>query len=133
MGAQDGSRPNTIYYYKTSGGLTDCTATYSTNGTLNIPCVTVPNDSGGKTLYQAVLQLIPSSNPLSFELTSAQQKGNVSLANSCVSTFNSDGTLSIPCVTVPDNPGSTTLYQANMKLIPSSNPFRFDLTQASKK
>ena len=132
MGAKEGSRPDTIFYSGKSSGLTDCTASYKSNGLLNIPCVTVPNVSGGTTLYQANMKLIPLSNPFSFELTDAQQKGNVLSTNTCVSIYKADGSLSIPCVTVPNISGSTTMYQAELKLILQSNPFTFNLFQAQQ-
>ncbi len=61
-------------------------------------------------MYQAGMKLIPLSNPLCFELTNAQQKVDASITNTCISVFNTDGLLTIPCVTVPDNSGNTSTY-----------------------
>lgn len=135
IGTPEGSK-STIFYSgssKVESNVTsDCTASYRSNGLLNIPCVTVPNASGGTSMYQAEMKLIPLSNPLSFELTNAQQKVDESIVNTCVSVFNTDGLLTIPCVTVPDNSGNTSTYQAEMKLVPQSTPFAFKLIQAKQ-
>lgn len=119
---------NTIFYSGKSIVSNDCTSSYKSNGLLNIPCVTVPNPSGGITMYQADMKLIPFSNPVSFELTNAQQ-GEGSTADDCVSAYKGDGTLNIPCVTVPDNSGNTSTFQAKMELVPQSNPLKFKLIQ----
>ena len=52
----------------------ECIATYNADGTLNIPCVSVPNGFGGVTIYEADMAIIPLSSPLSFELTDARIK-----------------------------------------------------------
>lgn len=52
----------------------DCLATYTLDGKLHIPCVTVPDVFGGKTTYEADMQLIPSTNSLNFQLTGAKPK-----------------------------------------------------------
>lgn len=117
-----------FYLYLTQRVMSDCVATYETNGSLNIPCVTVDT-----AMYQADMKLIPSSNPVSFELTGAKPTEGISTTDSCVATYQIDGELSIPCVTVPSASGGTVMYRANMALIPSSNPFTFKLTQAQLK
>lgn len=53
--------------------------------------------------------------------------------NSCVATYNQDGTLHIPCVSVPDGLGGTIMYQANMSLVPLSSPLTFVLTESNPK
>ncbi len=56
----------------TSSG--DCVATYQLDGSLHIPCVSVPNGFGGTIMYEADMQLIPFSSPFAFELTGAKAK-----------------------------------------------------------
>jgi hypothetical protein len=111
----------------------DCVATYNPEGFLNIPCVTVPDAFGGVIMYQADMKLIPLSNPFSFELTGAQQKGEPITNNNCTATYKIDGSLNIPCVAVSDVFGGSTMYQADMQLIPTSNPLTFNLASAQKK
>jgi len=108
----------------------DCIATYETDGFLNIPCVSVPDTS---LMYEGEMKLNPFSNPLAFELIQVQANGETSITNDCVTSYQIDGTLSIPCVTVPDASGDTVMYEADMKLIPSSNPLAFELTGAQPK
>jgi len=108
----------------------DCIATYETNGFLNIPCVSVPDTS---LMYEGEMKLNPFSNPLAFELIQVQANGETSITNDCVTSYQIDGTLSIPCVTVPDASGDTVMYEAELKLIPSSNPLAFELTGAQPK
>lgn len=52
----------------------ECIATYNADGTLNIPCVSVPNAFGGTIIYEADMAIIPLSSPLSFELIDAKIK-----------------------------------------------------------
>lgn len=52
----------------------ECVATYNFDGTLNIPCVSVPDALGGSIIYEADMVLVPLSSPLTFELTNAQIK-----------------------------------------------------------
>lgn len=112
----------------------DCIATYKTDGSLNIPCVSVPDVFGGTVMYQADMKLIPLSNPFSFELIEAQQIDGISNdTNNCVAIYRANGTLNIPCVSVPDAFGGTVMYEADMELIPFSSPFTFKLIDAQQK
>ncbi len=49
-----------------------CVATYSNDGKLHIPYVTVPDAFGGTAMYEADLQLVPFSSPFNFQLTGAK-------------------------------------------------------------
>lgn len=109
----------------------DCIASYTINGALTLPCVSVPDGLGGTTMYKADLNLIPLSNPFSFKLLEALQIDEISInSNNCIATYNANGFLNIPCVLVPDAFGDTVMYQADMGLIPSSSPFTFKLIEA---
>ncbi len=52
----------------------NCIATYNNDGTLNIPCVLVPDAFGGTVMYKANMSLIPNSNPFAFQLLNANIK-----------------------------------------------------------
>ncbi len=52
----------------------DCVATYHLDGSLHIPCISVPNGFGGTIMYESDMQLVPFSNPKTFELTDAKLK-----------------------------------------------------------
>ena len=93
----------------------ECIANYKTDGSLNIPCVSVSDVSGINIMYRADLQLIPLSTPFSFELTDAQQIDRVT--NNCVATYSTNEGLNIPCVLVPDEFGGTVMYEADMELV----------------
>lgn len=55
--------------------ITDnCVATFATDSSLNIPCVSVPDEFGGTVMFEAVMELVPLSSPLTFKLIEAQQK-----------------------------------------------------------
>jgi len=45
-----------------------------------------------------------------------------------MATYTLDGKLNIPCIAVPDPFGGTQVYEADMKLIPLSEPFQFVVT-----
>ena len=111
----------------------ECVANYTINGALNIPCISVPDAFGGANIYKADMNLVPLSNPFSFELIDAQQIKGISITNSCVATYSVEGLLNIPCVSVPDAFGGSVMYQADMELIPFSSPFTFKLIAAQKK
>lgn len=79
LNAQDASDISTDPFEGVAGSCAipennDCVATYNVDGTLNIPCVSVPDGSGGTVMFQVDMKLIPFSTPFSFELTGAQQK-----------------------------------------------------------
>ncbi len=121
---------------RTDGGeevANDCVAIYKTDGSLHIPCVNVPDVFGGNTLYQADLQLIAFSSPLSFELKDAQLQQQPLENDVCAATYNTDNSLNIPCVSVSNPFGGITMYQAEMQLKPLSSPFAFELTAAQQK
>ena len=111
----------------------NCVASYTISGALNIPCVSVPDAFGGTIMYKVDMNLIPLSNPFSFELIKAQQIDGISINNNCFATYNTEGLLNIPCVSVPDAFGGTIMYQADMELIPFSSPFTFKLIEAQQK
>jgi hypothetical protein len=104
----------------------DCTVQYNTDGTLVIPCVSVPSGAG-ETIYQAIMKMVSPSAPMTFELISAGTTGAVS--NACMARYQLNGRLELPCVSLPD--GST--YTATMQIKPLSTPMRFELVDAQKK
>ena len=107
-------------------GNSGCTAQYQTNGSLNIPCVSVPSGTG-ELIYQATMQMKPLSVTTTFELVSAGQRGAVS--DACLARYQLNGHLELPCVALPDG----SVYKANMQIIPSSNPMAFELLDAQPK
>lgn len=112
----------------------DCVATYSSEGVLNIPCVSVPDFFGGTALYQAGLKRVSRASSLAFEFTGAQQIDNTSSnSDECLASYKGDGSLYIPCVSVPDAFGGTTMYQADLKWDLLSTPSIFELTGAQQK
>lgn len=48
----------------------------------------------------------------------------------CIATYKLDGSLHIPYVNVPDAFGGSSIYEADMKLLPLSNPTAFELKGA---
>lgn len=110
--------------------LQSCIAMYSPTGQLHIPYVSVPDTAGTTTMYEADMQLLPLSNPMKFELTGAK---TISTSPTCSATYSLTGRLHIPSVSVPDAVGAKTLYEADMQLLPLSNPMRFELTDAKIK
>ncbi|MDD2760936.1 MAG: L-type lectin-domain containing protein [Methylomonas sp.] len=53
----------------------NCAATYTSDGKLKIPYVSVPNALGGTSLWEVEMQLLPiTSNAMDFRLTGATQK-----------------------------------------------------------
>lgn len=114
-----------------------CIAKYSINGALNIPCIAVPDALGAVTLYNANLGL-HSSPPLdtTFKLWDVQQTGGVSMmSNQCLATYNTDGFLNVPCVSVPSPFGNNLLYQVEMKLVSFASfsaPYVFKLTKTNQ-
>ena len=103
-----------------------CTAQYQTNGSLVIPCVSVPNGTG-EVIYQATMKMKPLSVPPIFELVSAATRANV--VDACMARYQLNGHLTLPCVSLPDG----SMYQANMQIKPSSTPMAFELIDAQLK
>ena len=58
---------------KAIGVTVDCVAEYKPDGSLHIPCVSVPNESGEKIMYEADLKT-DFTSPMSFELLKAEPK-----------------------------------------------------------
>jgi hypothetical protein len=54
------------------------------------------------------------------------------IPDNCVALYSMEGILTLPCVSVHDAFGNILYYQANMQLIPASNPFYFKLTNVLK-
>ncbi len=109
----------------------DCIASYSPNGLLNLPCVVVLNASNDTKAFEVDMKLDPSSTPLSFVATDIQQKAEVPV-DDCNAVYNADGSLTIPCVSLPDQSG-IIMYKADMKIIPFSSPLSFELIKAQRK
>jgi hypothetical protein len=86
-----------------------------------------------------------SSDHSSLDATSTDWQGSLisgslddsfstgSTDDNCVASYNSDGTLHIPCVLVPNGFGGITLFEADLRLIPFANPMAFELTGAKVK
>jgi len=111
----------------------DCIAKYLIDGSLNIPCVSVPDALGGSIYYQANMQFVPFSSPFSFRLTGAQQIGASNSESDCLAVFNADGILNLPCVSVPNSSGEEELFEAVMEFVPQTSPFIFELLDAHLK
>ena len=113
-------------FVNTSGG---CVASYSLEGVLNIPCVSVSDLFGNTTLYQADLKRISQASPLAFKFTGAQQIDNTSSnSDECLATYKSDGLLYIPCVGVSDIFGGKKMYKIDLQWDLISTPLVFELT-----
>lgn len=107
-----------------------CVATYTVEGLLNIPCVSVPDALGGHMYYQANMQFVPFLDPFTFKLTAVQQIGGAFINNSeCLAVFNNDSVLNIPCVSIPSSSGNTEMFEAQMEFIPLTSPFVFELIE----
>lgn len=120
------NRDDAIYHYKPS----DCIWRFHANGSISAPCVRV-SDDGGSTVYEALLTQV-SGEGIVFQLTSALVKNGLPIENECVATVNSDATVTVPCVNVPNIGGGVTLFEGQLKLIDSS-PFKLQVTQAQPK
>ncbi|MCP5245515.1 MAG: LamG domain-containing protein [Burkholderiales bacterium] len=111
-----------------------CTATFSANGTLLVPCVRITNEFGVVSMYEAELKLVSSGGSPSFRLISAQQ---ISVSqvnnNNCTAVYSNNSTVSLPCVNVSDIFGGVTRYSADLELIIGSNPLTFSLKQAKQR
>ncbi len=131
------NRPDVISYVVESVApvpAPDCIAIYNTDGSLNIPCISVSDVFGGTNMYQADMKLIPFSTPFSFELTKSQQIDVIPInTNNCVAPYKPDGVLTIPCVSVTDAFGGTVMYEADIELSTSLKPIIFTLIKATKK
>jgi hypothetical protein len=110
-----------------STGNNGCTAQYHADGTLVIPCVSVPNGVGGEVIYQASMKMKPLTVPPVFELQVAELRGVI--VDACMARYQLNGHLELPCVSLPDG----SMYKANMQIKPSSNPMAFELTDAQPK
>ncbi len=111
----------------------ECIAIFESNGSLKLPCVSVPDGLGGTDLFSVEMKLIPSSIPVSFSLTGQQHRNDAPVSSNCLSVFKADGSLTIPCVNVTDSTGSAILFEAKMKLDTISKTIIFQLTQAQQK
>lgn len=105
----------------------DCTSIYKQDGSLHVPCVTVPDAFGGRVKYDANLQFVPFSNPFRFELKNATQTAFT--PDDCLSVYELVGTLHLPCVSVPIPFGGEVLVDAHLHLVPASDPLQFELDQ----
>ncbi len=121
------NRDDAIYHYKPS----DCIWRFHANGSISAPCVRVSDDQGGSTVYEALLTQV-SGEGIVFQLTSALVKNGLPIENECVATVNSDATVTVPCVNVPNVGDGVTLFEGQLKLIGSS-PFKYQVTQAQPK
>ena len=110
-----------------------CTATFSANGTLLVPCVKITNELGVVTMYEAELQLVSSGGSPSFRLMAAQQ---ISVAqvndNYCTAVYSNNKNVSLPCVNVSDIFGGVIRYSADLERITGSSSLTFSLKQAER-
>ncbi|GJL75041.1 LamG-like jellyroll fold domain-containing protein [Nitrosomonas sp.] len=111
-----------------------CTATFSPEGVLFIPCVRITNEFGVVSMFEAELQLTPSNSP-SFRLVAAQQINlDQTNDNNCTADYSSTNTmLNLPCVNVFDIFGGITGYSAGLELMTGVNPLTFSLKQAERR
>ena len=125
---------NLVWSIKTVSPIdSKCIVAYTNNGMLNIPCVTVPT-TFGSVMYKAEMKLVSSSDSLSFQLTESQQKEEpLENIDNCMAIYLMDGSLNIPCVTVPEESGGTVMYQADLQSISSTNSLVFKLIGAQRK
>lgn len=121
---QNGSTTTTLP--PTTASSQNCLATYNLQGLLYIPFVSVPDLFGGKSMYEANLQLLPQLSPLTFQLLNAEL---AAATQTCSATYSLDGKLHIPFVSVPDAFGGKTVYEADMQLL-STEPVTFVLKDA---
>lgn len=112
--------------------IDNCIATYNANGLLDIPCINITSTSDSNTVYQAKLQAIGSSNPLSFELKETQLQEQSIENKKCLATYSTDNLLIIPCVSVSDSFSGIIKYHVEMQLIPLSRPLAFELKTVEK-
>ena len=111
-----------------------CTATFSANGTLLVPCVKITDEFGVVSMYEAELQLAPSGGSPSFRLIAAQQISVSQVTNnSCTAVYSDNSAVSLPCVNVSDIFGGVTRYSADLELIIGSSPLTFSLKQAERR
>jgi len=111
----------------------DCTARYSNDGILTIPCVSVSDTSGNITYYQANMQLLPDEDTTTFSLLDTIKIGGKLDNNKCLVTYKSiNDPIDIPCASVPNAMGGIDMYKATMKAIPSSLPLAFEVTTLTK-
>lgn len=111
----------------------DCSARYSNDGILTIPCVSVPDASGNITYYQANMQLLPDEDTTSFSLLDTIKIGGKLDTNKCLVKYKGiNNPVDIPCASVPNTTGSLDMFEATMKAIPSSLPLAFEVTTLTK-
>ncbi len=102
-----------------------CAAVYEVDGRVHLPCVDVLDAKGDRQSYDVYLQLVPNSTPYRFVLKSIAQ--GVLDPDGCEGLFESSGNLQLPCVSVPVNESERAIFPAQLQLVPSSNPFTFEL------
>jgi hypothetical protein len=111
----------------------DCSARYSNDGTLTIPCVLVPDASGKITYYQANMQLLPNEDTISFNLLDTVKIGGKLDTDKCLVKYKDiNNPVDIPCAFDPNATGSFDMFEATMKAIPSSLPLAFEVTTLTK-
>ncbi|SER21556.1 hypothetical protein SAMN05421690_10137 [Nitrosomonas sp. Nm51] len=111
-----------------------CTANFSADGALFIPCVKLTNEFGVVSMCEAALQLVSSGGSPSFRLIAARQ---ISVSqvnnNSCTAVYSDNSTVSLPCVNVSDIFGGVTRYNAILESIVGASPLTFSLKQAEQR
>ncbi|MCK5831555.1 MAG: hypothetical protein KAH20_14765 [Methylococcales bacterium] len=111
----------------------NCAAFYSIEGKLTLPCVSVQDVFGNILYYQANLQRIPTSIPISFKLTNVLKIGNKLDSIDCLATYSDmNSIVDVPCVFVPNASAQIDMFQAKMKVTPLSSPLTFEVTNLNQ-
>jgi hypothetical protein len=75
QGASDVSVPTDSSSIPTTPSVSgDCMATYSLDGKVHIPCISVPDAFGGTTVYDVKMQQLPGSFTFDLDLTSVKPR-----------------------------------------------------------
>ena len=100
------------------------------NGTLMLPSVLVATGNNCFDSYMAKLEFIALSNPIAFSLIDAQLLSAVPNCNANISNKSvyQNNTLSLPNVGVFDDFNNYVVYGAELPLVPSVNPIKFELS-----
>ncbi len=112
-----------------------CTATFSPEGALFIPCIRITDEFGVVSMFEAEFQLTTANNSPSFRLVAAQQINlNETNDNNCTADYSSvDTILSLPCINVFDIFGGSAGYSADLELVTGANPLTLSLKQAKRR
>ena len=122
LDATEISGTSQTYAWNTIAGVTGADGLAGTNNLLTL--IVIPRLSQAGNAFGPHFD--DSSSSSGFPRLIINAESDLPDGTNCISTFNTNGLLSIPCITVPDEFGRKIVYQAELKLIPSSNPFSFE-------